>query len=214
MQHQRQCWWQGLLAGREQHIDDTLSRVGQAIEHGDVEHISVFPFAPIPLLVYLGSRLDDKTTTRIFQKHRGQGAGWSWAEDGQAVEFVTEVVESEDTGTEVVLACEISSPVDPANLPAELQWLPRRVLRPAGRAPSPVLITSEHSLINFASAWRTLLAETEAAHPRATRWHLVASVPVSVAVELGRAFMRDAQPRVTVYERVDAGYLAALDVNT
>jgi hypothetical protein len=203
----------GFWQAGEQQVDDTLSRVRQAIEHGDVEHISVFPFAPIPLLVYLGSRLDDKTTTRIFQKHRGQGAGWSWAADGHAVEFMTDVVESHDSDTEVVLVCEISSPVNPENLPAELRELPRRVLRPVGQAPSPVLITSEQSLTNFASAWRTLLAEVESAHPRTTRWHVVASVPVSVAVELGRAFMRDAQPPVTVYERTDAGYLAVLDVN-
>nr|WP_198151786.1 SAVED domain-containing protein [Kibdelosporangium sp. MJ126-NF4] len=203
----------GFWQAGEQRIDDTLSRVKQAIEHGDVEHISVFPFAPIPLLVYLGSHLDDKTTTRIFQKHRGQGAGWSWAEDGQTVEFATDAVESHDSDTEVVLLCEISSPVNPENLPVELRELPRRILRPVGQAPSPVLITGEQSLTNFASTWRTLLAEVESAYPRATRSHVVASVPVSVAVELGRAFMRDAQPPVTVYERTNAGYLAVLDVN-
>jgi hypothetical protein len=203
----------GFWQSGEQQIDDTLSRVRQAIEHGDVEHISVFPFASIPLLVYLGSCLDDKTTTRIFQKHRGQGAGWSWADDGQTVQFTTDVVESHDSRKEVVLVCEISSPVNPENLPADLRDLPRRVLRPVGQAPSPVLITSEQSLTNFASAWRTLLAEVESAYPGATRWHVVASVPVSVAVELGRAFMRDAQPPAKVYERTDAGYLAVLDVN-
>ncbi|MFD2415407.1 SAVED domain-containing protein [Amycolatopsis pigmentata] len=203
----------GFWQAGEQQIDDTLSRVRQAIEQGDVEHISVFPFAPIPLLVYLGSRLDDKTTTRIFQKHRGQGAGWSWAEDGRAVEFATDLVESRRSDTEVVLVCEMSSPVNPENLPADIRELPRRVLRPVAQVPSPVLIDSEQSLTNFASAWRTLLAEVESAYPRATRWHVVASVPVSVAVELGRAFMRDAQPPVTVYERSDAGYMAVLDVN-
>ncbi|MEE3919082.1 hypothetical protein V2I01_13810 [Micromonospora sp. BRA006-A] len=39
----------------------------QAVDSGDVEHISVFAIAPIPLLVYLGWQLDDKTPTRIFQ---------------------------------------------------------------------------------------------------------------------------------------------------
>lgn len=204
----------GFWPAGEQQIDDTLSRVRQAIEHGDVEHISVFPFAPIPLLVYLGSQLDDKTTTRIFQKHRGQGAGWSWDDGGHVVEFTTDAVESRSSGTEVVLMCELSSPVSPENLSPQLRELPRRVLRPVEQPLSPTLITSEQSLTKFASTWRTLLAETESAYPRATRWHVVASVPVSVAVELGRAFMREAQPPVTVYERTDEGYLAVLDVNT
>jgi len=203
----------GFWPAGEQQIDDTLLRVKQAIEQGDVEHISVFPFAPIPLLVYLGSRLDDKTTTRIFQKHRGQYVGWSWTDENDSVEFATEVIDPDKTATEVILACEISSPVAPANLPAELRDLPQHILRPEGRTPSPVLITNERSLNNFATAWRTFLADVEAAHSGAKRWHLVASVPLAVAVELGRAFMRGSQPPVTVYERTNAGYVAALDVN-
>lgn len=203
----------GFWPAGEQQIDDALLRVKQAIEQGDVEHISVFPFAPIPLLVYLGSQLDDKTTTRIFQKHRGQDAGWSWADQNAPVDFTTEVIGPDKTAADAILACEISSPVDPVNLPAELRESPRHILRPKGRTPSPVLITNEDSLINFASAWRTLLAEVEAAHPRAKRWHLVASVPLAVAIESGRAFMRGSQPPVTVYERTDAGYVTALDVN-
>jgi hypothetical protein len=206
----------GFWAAGEQQIDDTLVRVKQAIEQGDVEHISVFPFAPIPLLVYLGSRLDDKTTTRIFQKHRGQYAGWSWVGQDDPVEFTSEVIGPDETAIDVVLVCGISSPVDPAKLPAELRDVPRHLLLPDGHSPSPMLLTNEQTLINFASDWRTMLAEVEAIHPRAKRWHLVASVPLAVAVESGRAFMRGSQPSVTVYERADAdaGYVAALDVNT
>ena len=201
------------LAG-EQHIDDTLTRVKQAVEQGDVEHISVFPFAPIPLLVYLGSQLDDKTTTRIFQKHRDRQAGWSWTDLSDPVGFTTDVIDANKASTDVVLACEITSPVNLANLPSELHEVPRHILHPTGHAPSPVLITNERSLANFARSWRILLAEAEAAHPHARRWHLVASVPLSVAVECGRAFMHNSQPVVTVYERTDTGYVAALDVNT
>jgi hypothetical protein len=206
----------GYWANGEQQIDDTLARVKQAIEQGDVEHISVFPFAPIPLLVYLGSHLDDKTTTRVFQKRRGQHTGWSWRDQDDPVQFISQVVRPNESATDVVLACAVSSPVNPANLPSELRDIPRHILHPDGHAPSPVLITNEESLINFASAWRTMLAAVEAAHPYVKRWHLVASVPLAVAVELGRAFMRGSQPPVTVYERAngDAGYVAVLDVNT
>lgn len=206
----------GYWAAGEQRIDDTLARVKQAIEQDDVEHISVFPFAPIPLLVYLGSHLDDKTTIRIFQKHRGQGADWSWSKQGDPVGFTSDVVAADEAATDVVLVCAISSAIDPADLPERLRDVPRHVLHPDGCVPSPVLVTHERTLHNFATAWRMMLADVESVHPRATRWHLVASVPLSVAVELGRALMRGSQPRVTVYERVgaDTGYAAALDVNT
>jgi hypothetical protein len=203
----------GFWAAAEQRIDDTLARVKQAIEHGDVEHVSVFPFAPIPVLVYLGSQLDDKTTTTIFQKHRGPHSGWSWASEGEPVRFTAEAAEPDENAEAVVLTCEISSPVNPAHFPEELHGLPRHSLKPDGQPPSPSLITSEASLQSFATAWRTMLAKVEAAHPKARRWHLIASTPLAVSVELGRAFMRGAQPVVRVYERTSGGYIRALEVN-
>ncbi|MBB5806985.1 hypothetical protein F4560_006753 [Saccharothrix ecbatanensis] len=213
------CQIQGHVGGKgywdsaEQRIDDTLGRVRQAVEQGDVEHISVFPFAPIPLLVYLGSELDDKTTTKIFQKHRGPDAGWSWNATSSPVDFQSEVLFEDREAKEVVLVCELSSPVEPGNIPSEISRLPRHVLRPVGETPSPVLMASEQTFNNFAIRWRTLLAETEKKHPLAERWHLISSAPLSAAVEIGRSFMRNSQPPVAVYERMDTGYELALEVN-
>ena len=79
------CRINGAAGGRgywdaaQQSIDDTLNLVRQAVVSGDVEHISVFAIAPIPLLVYLGWYLDDKTATRSF---RSIGIS-SWAGRGQ-----------------------------------------------------------------------------------------------------------------------------------
>jgi 5-methylcytosine-specific restriction endonuclease McrA len=202
----------GYWQGGEQQIDDTLLRVKQAVERHDIEHISVFPFAPIPLLVYLGAHLDDKVTTRIFQKHRGQNSGWAW-EPGDPIDFISEIDDTGDAATEVVLVCEVSSSIDPDKIPSNLQRFPRYVLRPVGHTPSPTLITCEQSLTNFALAWRNLLADVEANYPSSTRWHVIASVPISVAVELGRSFMREAQPAVDVYERDGDRYIPVLSVN-
>lgn len=87
------CRINGAAGGRgfwdaaQQSIEDTIGLVRQAVASGDVEHISVFGIAPIPLLVFLGWHLDDKTPARIFQKHRDQFVGWSWADQGAPVEF-------------------------------------------------------------------------------------------------------------------------------
>jgi hypothetical protein len=203
-----------------QAIDDTLDLVHQAIDCGDVEHVSVFAIAPIPLLVYLGWNLDDKTPTRIFQKHRDLHQGWSWSTATEPVQFGVSVLDHEplpdsgDRGRDVVLTCGVSSPIDPDLLPAELAGLPRIDVGPSTMAPGPTLITHEESLKNFASIWRGALATVEARFPKAQRWHLVASAPVTIAVETGRSFMRDAHPPVAVYERLpDSSYEAVLTVN-
>lgn len=215
------CRISGSAGGRgyweagQQALDDVLGLVRQALESGDVEHISIFAIAPIPLLVYLGWKLDDKTPARLFQKSRDVGVGWSWKDATSPVQFAVSFFPGAEGEThDVVLTCGISSAVDPAILPPELVKAPRVEIGPVGAPPGPTLISHEESLRNFATEWRQALAEAERRCPGARRWHLVASVPVTIAVEAGRALMVDAHPPVTVYERTDnATYVGVLIVN-
>lgn len=213
------CRINGAAGGRgfwdaaQQAIDDTLNLVRQAVLSGDVEHISVFAIAPVPLLVYLGWHLDDKTPTRIFQKHRNQFIGWSWADHGDAVHFEVSANDSQADAEDVVLMCAVTSEVNTAFIPESIADVPRVEIRPANLPPDPLLITNEQSLANFAVQWRAALATAEGRYPAARRWHLVASAPVSVAVEAGRAVMRDVHPPVTVYERGQDAYEGVLVIN-
>jgi hypothetical protein len=213
------CRIHGAAGGRgfwdaaQQAIDDTLDLVRQAVSTGDVEHISVFAIAPVPLLVYLGWHLDDKTPTRIFQKHRNQFIGWSWADQGDPVEFEVSANDLRADAEDVVLICAVTSEVNTAFIPMSIARAPRIEIRPANVSPDPLLITHEQSLANFAMQWRAALAAAEGRYPAARRWHLVASAPVSVAIEAGRAIMRDVHPSVTVYERGSDAYEGVLVIN-
>jgi hypothetical protein len=199
----------------QQSIDDTLNLVRQAVDSGDVEHISVFAIAPIPLLVYLGWQLDDKTPTRIFQKQRDQFIGWSWADQNEPIDFVVSAPRSlaDKAADDVVLISAVTSDLNPELLPAAIARCPRIEVRPERVAPSPALLSHEQSLAHFARRWREALAAAESLFPGARRWHLVASAPVSLAIEAGRAIMRDAHPQVEVYERENDCYTSVLVIN-
>jgi 5-methylcytosine-specific restriction endonuclease McrA len=205
----------GYWESAQQSIDDTLTLVRQAIDSGDVEHISVFAIAPVPLLVYLGWCLDDKTPTRLFQKHRDQFVGWAWVDQSEPIEFEVLSPESglDNSAEDVVFVCAITSEVNTNALPDEIAEAPLIEVRPLGVSPDPTLMAHEQSLANFAVRWRAALATAESQYPNAKRWHLVASVPITVAIEAGRALMRDVQPPVTVYERKAASYQGVLVVN-
>ncbi|MBL6278229.1 SAVED domain-containing protein [Micromonospora fiedleri] len=213
------CRIHGAAGGRgfwdaaQQAIDNTLRLVRQAIQSGDVAHISVFAIAPVPLLVYLGWHLDDKTPTRIFQKHRDQFVGWSWVNQGDPVEFEVSPTDGQGDAQDVVLVCAVTSEVNYNLLPENIAAAPRVEIRPVDVSPDPGLISHEQSLSNFAARWRTALAKAESQFPAARRWHLVASVPITVAIEAGRAVMRDAHPQVTVYERGLDSYEGVLVIN-
>lgn len=195
-------------------VDKATNLVSQAVANGDVEHVSVFAIAPIPVLVYLGARLDDKVPARIYQRVRDSENAWRWNLSSEPVSFdfaadTPGSAESED----VVLCVSVSAPIDSARIPVNLTSAPRYSIGPDQVDPSPTLVSHPESVAAFATTWRELLAHVERTHP-GKRWHVVAAVPVSIAVELGRAFMREAQPPVTVYQRGNDQYFEALQVNT
>jgi len=195
-------------------IGRTLHQVGQAVAEEEVGHISVFGIAPVPALVLLGASLDDKVETQLWQKHRD--AGWSWPApvNDPAVTFLFTADNHDGPGDDIVLVCSLSAQVDPSRLPAGLRRAPRLTLMPEGLTPTPTLLRDEKSLHNFAASFRDMLAAAEKTFPGATRWHLVAATPVAAAIEAGRAFMRDAQPPVDVYQRTgDGSYDPVLTIN-
>jgi len=206
----------GFWDAAQQSIDDTLALVRQAIDSGDVEHISVFAIAPVPLLVYLGWCLDDKTPTRLFQKHRNQFVGWAWVDQGEPIEFEISGAERspDNRNTEdVVFVCAITSEVNTNTLPDKIAEAPRIEIRPLDVLSDPTLMSHEQSLANFAVRWRAALAAAESRYPNSKRWHLVASAPITVAIESGRALTRDVHPPMIVYERGAESYEGVLTVN-
>lgn len=198
-------------------IRRTLSHVRQAVADEEITHISVFAIAPIPALVLLGAELDDKVDTRLWQKHRG--AGWSYPSQDAPVSFAVERSNqaSREEGrdaTDVVLICSLSAEVDTARLPADLADVPVFTLRPDGITPTPTLLEHEDTFTAFGKSFRDMLGAAEQAYPGAGRWHLIGALPVAAAVEAGRAFMRETQPPVAVYQRtVDGVYEAVLTIN-
>ncbi|MGW3896634.1 SAVED domain-containing protein [Micromonospora profundi] len=198
----------------QEEIDATLGLVEQSVASGDVEHLSIFAIAPIPLLVYLGSRLDDKTDTRLYQKQRDGDQGWRWDATASIRDFSTTATVGATPATEAVLAVSLTAEIQQTKLPDTLQGLPYFEIRPRADRFGPGLFSHSDTLRNFADRWRTQLAEVEKTCPAATRWHLVAAAPLTAAIEMGRALMRGAQPPTEVYERQNGTYVPVVRVNT
>ncbi len=206
----RSTYWRAA----QEEIDAALRLVEQSVASGEVEHLSIFAIAPIPLLVYLGSRLDDKTDTRLYQKHRDGDQGWRWDANGSIHDFVSKADVKATSRNEAVLAVSLTAEIQRSNLPDPLQSLAYFEIRPTADRFGPNLFSHPQTLQNFAGHWRTLLAEVERSCPGATTWHLIAAAPITAAIEMGRALMRGAQPPAEVYERQHDTYTPVVLVNT
>ena len=65
-------------------IDELVDgRLRDGIARDHIGHVSVFAFARLPLLVYLGSKLDDSFSTDIYQRSR-RTQSWDWPNTADA----------------------------------------------------------------------------------------------------------------------------------
>ena len=194
-------------------LDRLTARVAEAVTAGDIETISVFALAPIPSLVYLGSKLDDKTETRLFRRKRVDDVtAWTWDDGIQTPKFNVTLISSPTPANEATVIVELTSPVKESRLPSGLTSLPRVIISPTGQMPHPELISTRAALEEFGRAWREALAHIENDLPDVRTLHLIASAPAPAAIAIGRYRMRIAQPKMIVYQLTDKGYEAAMEV--
>ena len=144
------------------------SLIDEVIEHKltegalkeQIKHVSVFAFARWPLLVYLGSRLDDTIPVDVYQRHRSSQI-WEWPSDSPGM-FATHTPDAGVTDTgDGVLIVNISGTVQCARIPGGLQNAPRFRLDWANRSPSSDALSSRQALQDLEAAIRELFAYIE-----------------------------------------------------
>ncbi|HME69733.1 MAG TPA: SAVED domain-containing protein [Myxococcota bacterium] len=73
----------------QQVIDKQVAKaLEQSFEAAPTKHLSVFALGPIPLLVYLDTRLSNKIPTALFQRHRDT-EDWTWKGGGNPIAYET-----------------------------------------------------------------------------------------------------------------------------
>ena len=201
-------------------IDEMIvQRLRPAAEHGAVPHLSVFAIARLPLLVHLGSRIDDALAVDVFQRHRASES-WVWPEpedddprftvrrDGAASG------KRADPATEALLIINASGTIHRSELPATTAELPAYVIELDRGTPHTDSVRSRNVRDSFEQAIREMLGQLEQVDKSVRRLHVFAAAPVCVGVTLGRSVGWGIHPRLVVYDRHDDGtYRPALEVS-
>lgn len=195
-----------------QTLRERLAPLGKHIKDRKVEHLSVFALARIPLLVLLGTLLDDATRVTVVNKRRDVDSGWGWPGPGPSSNL-TFTIDAVPGHGDPVVTFSLSGPVDLDAFPAELTGRPRYDLRATGVDLSPTVLRSVEDLECFTEAWRRLLARLEAER-RNQPISVIAAVPAVAAVHIGRALMRGAHPPLRLFDRDPASntYAFAIEV--
>ncbi len=183
-------------------IKDVISRLlVPAIEKHEIKHLSVFAFARIPFLAYLGQAIGDKVPLEVFQKHRAGKEAWVWEQNGSAAQFN---FNKERTGSDqscVAVQLSLSGCVVADRLPESIDdRFSIYSILPQGISPSRDVFLSKNTLENFRAVYASLLREIESKHPLAREIHLFPAVPISAAILLGREMLSGVTPTIVIYD--------------
>jgi hypothetical protein len=193
-------------------IDDVIDhQLNRGIARDQVAHLSVFGFARLPLLVYLGSRLDDTVPTDVYQRHR-EDESWTWSPTAPVVDFTVHLDVDQPPAQEATLVLNLSGTIQPEEVPQQLAGLRRYRISPIDAAAAPDVLRNHASLARFQEVLRSLFADLEANAKQVRRLHVLSAVPISAGVSLGRVRDRQVHPALLLYDRTPDGYRRALEI--
>jgi hypothetical protein len=182
-------------------------RDGVATDH--IGHLSVFAFARLPLLVYLGARLGDAISSDVYQRSRVTES-WDWPDSDLEAGFTVDAPEASEASEAVVLV-NLSGTVHRGELPEALHGMPTyEVCVDANTVADANVIRSQGDLKRFEVAFYELLARIEERHKTVQTLHLVAAAPLSAAVSIGRTINSQVFDSIAVYHRDGGSYEEAL----
>jgi SMODS-associated and fused to various effectors sensor domain len=176
-----------------------------------INHLSVFAFARLPLLVYLGSCLDDNIKTDVYQRHRTP-EDWAWPMSGATKEF--KIIEPKRNPSEhdAVVLMNISGTVQTSRIPTQVEKCSRFIVDIENAEPSSDAINTAETLASFENTCRQLFVAIEARHPHFERVHLFGALPASAAVVLGRVHNPAVHPKLLTYHLADNLYSRAIEI--
>lgn len=180
---------------RKQLKDSIEHRVRPRLVSKDISHLSVFAFAPQPLLVYLGYLLSDITAAEVYQLHR-EPNDWKWQADSLGRSYIIE--EPASIARDPALVLSLSATVSDDRI---LKVVPgASIWRIRTESPNNDFLKSREQLRAFREAARSLLDRIKMRHGESATIHVFPAVPVAIAVEFGRIQMPKADLPLKLYE--------------
>lgn len=186
------------------YIRDRLGRLSALVADGTVVSLAIFPLARIPILIALGALLDDTVPAVVYPKRRGGKEEWGWPRTGTDQDFEWEIVSSNTAApTQATVLFSISGSIEKKRIPAKASDEARIYeIQPTNATPNFDLIDTSSSVDLFSKCWRAVIADIETL-PDVATINIMAAVPTTIAVAIGRAVNASVHPPLRVYDRVE-----------
>ena len=184
----------------------------------DVErtrHISLFALAPIPVLVYLGSRLSNKVPIDLYQRHRDT-QNWVWKSEGEPVAYEFRLVKEGTDKKSVALLLSLSGQIHLEHLPDLIdESFSVYEITLKDKEPNTDFLRLKQDLQSFEAIYRAALANIMANHGKLDFLHLFPAVPAPIAILCGYELLPKVYPTLIVYDydKSEGGFNFSIRIN-
>jgi hypothetical protein len=185
-------------------------KVRYRLKDGLINHLSIFGIAPQPLLIWLGCLLSDMPTAEVYQLHRSP-PDWVWDNNQEKVEY--RLIRAEKKGDEIALALSLSQKIDPRKIVEVIgEDIPLWTVTIS--EPNNEFLRNRKQLEEFRILFKKILSEIKYNHGDTTIIHVFPTVPVSVAIEIGRARLPKVDLPMIIYDynKKRGGFVRALHI--
>lgn len=182
----------------------------QSFSKGEIKHLSIFAFAPQPLLIKLGILINDIYHAQIYQPVRNPKT-WKLEPTGTTTDY--RVTEPTTKATHVALNISLSATINDDRITKTL-GTDCAIYRLSIDAPFNDYLRNQQQLNDFSTTMRKLFNHIKAQYDEKTPLHIFPAMPVATAIELGRIWMPKADMPLYIYDQNTAmdGFNKVLEI--
>ena len=187
-------FWQTELKVLE---DNFNQRLNDVIRKQNITHISLFAFAPMPLLIKLGTYVNDIQNIEVFQPIRNPK---TWKLSNKTIKEKYHIAEPTNKNKTVALNISLSATINNDRITSILGD-ECSIYTVSIDKPFNDYLQSKSQLQDFSVIIRQLFNEIKKNYSAKTKLHIFPAMPIATAIELGRVWMPKADMPLTIYDQ-------------
>ena len=186
-----------------------LQMVKPQFKKENVQKIFLCAIAPQPLLIYLGTLFSDISNVDVQQLQREPVQEW-YLGDNEDKKFNINVIVPEKKNEKVALNISITADIDEDRIRAVV-GKECDIIKIESTIHGNDIIKNKSQLETYNKRIRHTFETIKDVYGRDCEINVFPAMPVSIAVETGRCWMKKAHPRLTIYDEKN-GFKKALEI--
>jgi len=186
-------------------------QIRHKLRQNKLAHFSIFAFAPIPLLIKLGTLINDIQRADIHQPIR-KPATWNLAEIGKIMAY--QVISPKRKFKQVALNLSLSATINNDRI-TKVLGTDCSIYTVTIKQPFNDFLKCKQQLENFSKKIRLLFDTIKSNYNSKIPLHIFPAIPIAIAIEVGRIWMPKADMPLIIYDENTSkgGFLKAVEIN-